>query len=154
MESGEKHDLELTRGTMVEIVKQTGSHSTIKVHDHYQKNFAYEHNLYFCKSSALFPVAVEIWPFLVAISDPQERTLVAKDLNYVHYILSLEDGQYVTVIGQHFNVSPLNQSLMFLPEREPKHRTLDYDCIVKYIGPVDEVGPGYIFGLELLVIYD
>lgn len=154
MESAEKHQLELTRGVMVEIMKDTNGHSTIKVHDYYQKHFAYEHNLYFCKSSALFPVAVEIWPFLIAISDPLERTFLARDLDHVHFVLSLEVDDFVTVNGKLFDVSPMNQSLMFLPEREPKNKTLDYECVVKYIGPVDEVGPGYIFGLELLVIYE
>lgn len=154
MESGEKHQLELTQGVMVEILKESNGHSTIRIHDHYQKNFAYEHNLYFIKSKTLFPVAIEMWPFLTAISDPLERTSVAKNLSYVHYLLSLEIGDFVTVLGKHFDVSPINQSLMFLPEREPKIRTLDYDCVVRYIGPVDEVGPGYIFGLELLVNYE
>lgn len=151
-ESCEKQDLELTKGMMVEILNETNGYCKIKLHDFYQKILAYEDNLYFCKSSALFPVAVPLWPFLTAINDPVERTFLAKDLNYVHYILSIEVNDFVTVLGEHFDVSPMNQSLMFLPEREPKNRSLDYECMVRYIGPADEVGPGYIFGLELLVI--
>lgn len=146
---------ELCRGTMVEIRKTTisdrSSYSNIVIHDYYRKNLAYENNLYMCKTSALFKVPLDVWPFLIAIPDPSERIIIAKDKGYIDYIRSIGLDSFVTVNGQYFNYSSINQSLRFLPEREPRERTLDFECIVRYIGPVDEVGPGYMFGLELLV---
>lgn len=144
---------ELCRGTMVEIRQSPSpsNYSNIIIHDYYRKNLAFENNLYMCKTSALFRVPLDIWPFLVSITDPLERVNIARDKNYINYIRSIGIDSFVTVNGQYFNFSPMNQSLMFLPEREPRERSLDYECIVRYIGTVDEVGPGYMFGLELLV---
>lgn len=150
LESDGNH-VDLKHGMMVEIKKDSNRYSTIMVHDYYEKNFAFENNLYLCKSSALFPVRTDIWPFLIAINDPCERANIARDRGFVDYILSLKIDSFVTVIGQYFNISAINQSLMFLPEREPRERSLDYECIIRYIGLVDEIGPGYYFGLELLV---
>lgn len=146
------HQIELSRGMTVEIKDYKERYSSIMVHDYYQKNYAYENNLYLCKTSALFQVPLGIWPFLIAINDPYERANIAKDRPFIDYILRQQEGSYVTVDGQHFNLSTIRQKLSFLPEREPKDRSLDYECIIKYIGPVDEIGgPGYLFGLELLV---
>lgn len=148
---GDGHQVDLNRGMLVEIRKVADRYSTIMIHDFYERNFAYENNLYLCKSSALFPVPLELWPFLIAVNDPFERLIIAKDKALIEYIASLKIGNFATVNGQLFNVSTVNQSLMFLPEREPKARSIDFECIVRYIGSVDEVGPGFIFGLELLV---
>lgn len=142
---------ELPRGTMVEIRKTRESLSNIIIHDYYRKNLAFENNLYMCKTSALFRVPLDVWPFLIAISDPRERVLIAKDKSFLDFIRSIGLESFVTVNGQYFNYSSLNQSLMFLPEREPKDKSLDYACIVRYIGEVPELAPGYMFGLELLV---
>lgn len=157
VETDDGHQVELHRGMTVEIRDFKENYSTIMIIDYYQKNFAYENNLYLCKSSALFRVPQAIWPFLIAINDPIERTNIAKDKSLVDYILRLELNSFVTVNGQYFSLptnrdSALRQSLSFLPEREPKDRSLDYDCVIRYIGPVEEIGsPGYLFGLELLV---
>lgn len=146
------HQVELTRGMMVEIKDFKERYSTILIHDYYEKNYVYEHNLYLCKTSALIPVPIESWSFLMTINDPFERANIAKDKAYIEYLMRLKEGDFVTVIGQYFNMSTIRQSLSFLPEREPKDRSLDYQCIVRYIGPVDELEiPGYLFGLELLV---
>ena len=153
---GDGSHVDIKRGMMVEIKKNANSnsnrYSTIMIHDYYEKNIAFENNLYLCKSSALFPVANNIWPYLIAIIDPWDRVNIVKDKNFVDFILSLKKDSFATVKGQLFNISAINQSLMFLPEREPKERSLDYECIVRYVGPIDEIGPGYYFGLELLVI--
>lgn len=151
VEAVDGHQVELTRGMMVEIKNFQDRYSTIVVHDYYQRNYAYENNLYLCKSSALFQVPLEVWPILIAVNDPYERFNMAKDKPYIQYILGLNEGSFVAVSGHHFNLSSISQSLSFLPEREPKDKSLDYHCAVRYIGPVDEIGPGCLFGLELLV---
>jgi hypothetical protein len=146
----EEHQIELCKGMMVEIVGQRDRYRVIVIHDYYQKNFVYENN-YLVKSSALFPVPLEMWPFLTAVTDPYERCNIARDRTFIDYILRLTENDFVAVNGDYFNQSPISQSLSFLPEREPKGRLLDYECIVRYIGPIDELAPGYMFALELLV---
>lgn len=143
--------VELKHGMMVEI-KHCDRYCSVMIHDFYNKNLAYENNLYLCKSSALLQVPIQIWPFLAAINDPFERVKTAKDKPFADYIQDITEGAFVTVNGQYFN-SPISQSLMFLPEREPKDKSLDYPCIVRFIGPIEEISPGYLFGLELLVIF-
>lgn len=149
----DEHQIELTKGMMVEVTNHQDRYSTIVIHDFYQQNYVYENNVYLAKTSALLQVPIDIWPFLMAINDPLERANVARDKSFVEYILKLTENSFVTVNGQYFNnLSAINQSLSFLPEREPRDKSLDYQCVVKYIGPVDELSiPGYIFGLELLV---
>jgi hypothetical protein len=144
-----EHKLELARGSMVEIRYPQHNQSIVVIHDFHQKNLAFENNLYIVKNSALLRVPERIWPYLVAITDPNERANIAKDQYYVEYILTLKEKSFVRVNGQYFSAYPIRQQ--FLPEREPKYKSLDYDCIVRYIGPVDEIGPGYFFALELLV---
>lgn len=148
----EEHQIELSKGMMVEVVDQRKDrYRAVVIHDYYQKNFVYENNVYLVKSSALFYVPLQIWPYLIAVTDPYERANIARDRPFIEYILRIQENSFVAVNGDYFNMSSISQSLSFLPEREPKGRTLDYECIVRYIGPIDELAPGYMFGLELLV---
>ena len=149
----EEHQIELTRGMMVEIVEKNRKdrYKETIIHDFYQKNFVNENIPYLVKSRALIEVPTQMWPFLMAVSDPYERANIARDRPFIEYVLSLEEGRYVTVIGDYFNHVGVNQAISFLPEREPKGRILDYECMVRYVGPIEELAPGYMFGLELLV---
>jgi hypothetical protein len=149
--TAEEHQIELSRGMMVEIVEQKDRYRAVIIHDFYQRNFVYEANTYLVKSSALFQVPLDIWPFLTSVTDPYERANIAKDKPFIEYILRLKENSFVAVNGDYFNTCPISQSLSFLPEREPKGRIVDYECMVRYIGPIDELAPGYMFALELLV---
>jgi len=149
--------LEVANGTLVEYCNERrneqGQYCFIIICSLDRKDVAFEHNVYMCKKSALLDVPSKIWPFLKAIHDPFDRISVAKDKPYIDYILKFAVNSFITINGQYFNVSAMNQSLSFLPEREPKDKfNCDYDCIIRYIGPIDELGPGHYFGLELLVI--
>lgn len=150
-----EHSVELTRGMMVEVLESKSvakdRYSHIVIRDYYQKNFVYENDTFLAKTSALIEVPLAIWPFLTAVCDPYERANIARDKPFIEYILRLSEENFVTVNGDYFNATAVRQSLSFLPEREPKGRIHDYECMVRYIGPVDELAPGYMFGLELLV---
>lgn len=148
---GDEH-VDLSRGMTVEVREDRERNSEIVIRDYYQKNFAFENNLYLCKTSALFHVVGTHWPYLIAIPDPIMRANLAKDKSFMEYITNLQIDNYVTVNGNFFDISMVNQQLKFLKEREPRERSNDYECIIRSIGPVDEIGPGYLFGLELLVI--
>lgn len=146
--------VDLKKGMMVEVLLLSEKFATVRIHDYYQKNLAFENNLYLVKASALFEVAIDVWPYVIAITDPQMRLNFARDRVFIDYVMSLDVGSFATVNGIFFMMSSINQSLSFLPEREPQNRILDYECVVRYIGPVDEIGPGCVFGLELLVNFN
>lgn len=146
--------IDLRKGMMVEVHQVSDRFCTVRIHDYYQKNLAFENNLYLVKASALFEVAIDLWPYVIAITDPLMRLNFARDRYFIEYAMSLDVGSFVTVNGNFFMMSSINQSLSFLPEREPQNRILDYECVIRYIGPVDEIGPGCVFGLELLVNFN
>lgn len=144
--------VELSRGTTVQIKKVQTTYSEVMICDLHNPNLAFQNNLYYVKTSCLVHVDESIWFQLIAIPDSQERANIAKDKAYLDYIASLGVDTFVRVNAHHFSMCPIRQSLQFLPERETKDfRERDYDCIVRYIGFVDEIGPGYYYGLELLV---
>lgn len=146
--------IELFRGTTVQVKGRQKSYTVVVVCDFYHKNLAFQNNLYFVKTSALQTVDQSIWLQLVAIPDPHERANVTKDKAYIEFISSLKVGSLVSIMSQHFSRCPIRQSLQFLPERDIRElKDQDFDCIVRYIGFVDEIGPGFYYGLELLVIF-
>lgn len=146
--------MHLTKGMTVQVVEVREKHSAIIIRDYHQRNLAFENNVYICKKSGLIMVTADIWPFLTAINDPFERIEIARDKPFCKYILGLKENVFVDVLGYMFNLSSIQQSLMFLPERAPKDKSnSDYNCIIRYIGNVPEIGPGFYFGLELLVIF-
>lgn len=150
-DAGPEQIIDVLKGTMVEIRKINNQHQyTVMIHDFHQKNFAFENNLYLIKPSVLCTVSRELWPFLIAITDPIARARIATDEAFCDYLLNLNEKSLASVNGHYFSTCPIRQSLQFLPEREPRDRFVDYYCSVKYIGPVEEIGPGYFFGLELL----
>lgn len=148
------HNLEVFKGTMVQIKGRQNAYSVVIICDFHEENLAFQYNHYYVKTSALERVEESIWLQLVAIPDPQERANIAKDKSYLEYLSSLKIGTFVSVKTQYFSKCPIRQSLQFLPEREAKDsKDQDFDCIVRYIGFVTEMGPGYYYGLELLVIF-
>lgn len=146
--------IDLKKGMMVEVHLLSEKYATVRVHDYYQKNTVFENHLFLVKASALFEVAIDVWPYVIAINDPVMRLGFARDRYFIDYAMSLDLGSFVTVNGVFFMMSAINQSLNFLPEREPQSRILDYECVVRYIGPAEEIGPGCVFGLELLVNFN
>lgn len=146
--------IDLKKGMMVEVQQLSDKYATVRVHDYYQKNALFERNLFLVKASALYEVAIDVWPYVVAINDPVMRLNFARDRYFIDYVMSLDVGSFATVHGIYFMMSSINQSLSFLPEREPQNRILDYECVVRYMGPVEEIGPGCVFGLELLVNFN
>jgi hypothetical protein len=140
--------IELSRGMMVEYRRTTERYCNIIIRDFYTKNHAFENNLYLCKSSALYQVQSSMWPFLVAINDPLQRATMAKDRPFTDYILSLDIDGFCTVNGQYFQYAMDSH----LDKNRNATMALDYQCIVKYIGPVGDLGPGHFFGLQLVVI--
>jgi hypothetical protein len=89
-----------------------------------------------CSMLRLYQVQSDvIWPFVIAILDPLERLKFVQNYSACNFIQTLKVGSLVNASGLAFN------------------KEVFYDCIVRFIGLVDEMGPGYYFGLELLVNY-
>lgn len=143
--------VDLEKGMLVEIKKSsTESFCAIQIFDYYQTNLAFLNNLYFCKRSTLLEVSADLWPFLIAINDPYDRLNVVRDKEFSEYITNVQENKIVEICGINFRQSDMRQSLNFSVDHNSNP---DYDCIVRYIGTCPEIGPGYYFGLELLVIF-
>ncbi|XP_052869371.1 uncharacterized protein LOC128275038 [Anopheles cruzii] len=92
----------------------------------------YENRIFQCQAAHLQRVPPDIWPYIIAILDPQERCEFAKRPKLFASVTQLNVGDIVLVSWL------------------AKNRHVTYDCITRYIGPVPKIGPGYYFGLELL----
>lgn len=150
----EFHDqkVELFRGSTVQVKGRQNSYTVVMICDFYQSNLAFQNNLYYVKTTALQVVDQSIWLQLVAIPDMNQRANITKDKAYVDYLSTLKIGSFVLVTSEYFSTCLIRQSLQFLPERDPTDESnRDYNCIIRYIGFIDEMGPGYFYGLELLV---
>ena len=92
-------------------------------------------NLYECPQENLRRVDDVLWPYIISIVDPEQRLNMLKDENNCKFLVYLKINDIVSVSG----------AINYEPEK-------NYDCIIRYIGPVSELHPvGYFFGLELLV---
>lgn len=136
----EKESITVEKGTPVKIFQfksaKNKNVSIVQVLDFVNKIPIYE-NLYECPTCNLSRVDKYLWPFIIAIMEPEHRMCLLKDEQHGKWLTSLKVKDFVTVPGHLFNKS---------------HKR--YDCIVRYIGPVPELYPvGYFFGLELLVCY-
>ncbi|XP_052892717.1 ubiquitin carboxyl-terminal hydrolase CYLD [Anopheles moucheti] len=92
----------------------------------------YENRIFQCQAANLQRIPSDIWPYIIAILDPQERCEFAKRPKVFGSVKQLRTGDIVMVSWL------------------AKNRHVTYDCIIRYVGPVPKIGPGYYFGLELL----
>jgi hypothetical protein len=149
IEGDEKDQYDLDPGMLIEIKEVRDRYSTVIIHDFYRKNLAFENNMYLVKTNALKIVAGDFWPFLAAVTDPFDRVWFAKNKNYMDYLMDIRLDSLIQVDGRYFNISSQKNTSY----QEYRKQIIDYECIVRYIGKVDELSPGILFGLELLVIF-
>lgn len=116
----------------VKEVHPTKSVVIIRIYDFYDRNLAFENNLFACPASHLQVVAPPLWPFLIGINTSGARLKFFRSHELVAYLLNLNVGDVVLA-----NVPSANFPLT---------------CIIRYIGLVSEIGPGFYFGLEITVI--
>ncbi|KAL9930440.1 ubiquitin carboxyl-terminal hydrolase CYLD isoform 2-T2 [Glossina fuscipes fuscipes] len=136
-DADEKESISVEKGTPVKIFQlksaKNKSVSIVQVLDFVNKIPIYE-NLYECPTCNLSRVDKYLWPFIIAIVEPEHRMCLLKEEQHGKWLTSLKAKDFVTVPGQLFNKSNKR-----------------YECIVRYIGPVPELYPvGYFFGLEVL----
>ncbi|XP_055847048.1 ubiquitin carboxyl-terminal hydrolase CYLD [Episyrphus balteatus] len=104
--------------------------TSVQILDYFNHNPISE-NLYECPTSHLKRIHQDIWPFGIAISDPTRRLQFFLSTEQCKHILYLREGELVAVNGALFG------------------NAMRYECIVRYIGLVQEMGPGYYFGLQI-----
>ncbi|XP_055593353.1 ubiquitin carboxyl-terminal hydrolase CYLD [Uranotaenia lowii] len=86
--------------------------------------------------SHLQKVPGDVWPFVIAIVDPEERINFAKDAKRGTWVTRLTPGQKV-VLARSFG-----------------YPSEVCDCTIRYIGQITEMGPGYHFALEMTHCYE
>lgn len=90
--------------------------------------------LYECRTCDLVKVPDDIWPYVISIASPERRLRLVGNRSKCLWVLNLNVNDILSVPGDLF-----------------KKETC-FDCIIRYIGPVQELNPvGYFFGLEILV---
>ncbi|EJY58028.1 AAEL013253-PB [Aedes aegypti] len=132
--------IEVEVGMMLQIVENVSAkYAIVRIKDYYSpEDKRYENVCFQCPAANFQIVPGDVWPFVIAIMDPQERAQFVKQpmaLTWVKRLMQQknESIQRVKVSGR-----------VFLRPADT------YDCIVRYTGPVEEIGPGYYLGLELL----
>ncbi|XP_054082508.1 uncharacterized protein LOC105220520 [Zeugodacus cucurbitae] len=107
--------------------------STVQILDLVHHKPIYE-NLYECPQDNLLKVSETLWPYVIAIMEPERRLQLVKKIEHCKWIIYLKINDLVRVSGAAFG-----------------KKSIYYDCIIRYIGNVAELYPvGYVFGLELL----
>lgn len=92
-------------------------------------NNHFEDVTYCCQSSKLATVPDTVWPLLLGVPSPMVRAELASNPQLCDQIASMRVGTIVEVL----------------------HNKIFYNGVIKYIGPVQAMGAGSVFGLELLV---
>lgn len=129
-----KTTTQLFKGMMVQVYERLPNKKcSIKICDFHNANILWESNLFLCSNNNLMFVSPEVWPFLIAINDPLTRLDCAKDNDWTQFISGSNTDHIVQVSGNNFG------------------KEYPFTCIVRFIGLVPEIGPGYHFGLEILV---
>lgn len=122
-------------GTLVRIQERYNQKQVVvKVCSFFSSDPVWEANLYLCPTSHLHAVEGGLWPFLGAISDPEDRCTLAKHPENWRFVLTLGVGAHCSASAQLFRMPG------------------SFDCVVRYVGYVPEMGPGCYFGLEILVM--
>lgn len=100
-------------------------------------NAVTNNQFYEIKTSYLVKVAEDIWPYVISIDNLESRLRLVNNKGLCIWLTNLKVNDILCVHGELF-----------------KSGNLNFDCIIRYIGPVQELNSvGYFFGLEILVCY-
>ncbi|XP_043265296.1 ubiquitin carboxyl-terminal hydrolase CYLD [Colletes gigas] len=121
----------LRLGMLVEALEDLGD-SALRVHvNDTTESEIWRGTEWRCHKFDLISVSSDVWKFLPAVSVPQERVHLAN-----HKLLCKE------LMGL-----MIDDTIWYCPD--PQGHT-KYLAVIKYIGPVPQLGQGYYFGLDLL----
>lgn len=136
-EYNDPNTIDIEAGMTLRIVERiTGKYAAIQILDYSNPDHkTHDSHLFQCQQSQLQPIQDDLWMFVVAILDPQERLNFVKHPKRMLQAKQLDVSKIVKV-----SCRPFGGTGEF------------FDCIIRYIGPVPEIGPGHYIGLELLVM--
>ncbi|XP_055546306.1 ubiquitin carboxyl-terminal hydrolase CYLD isoform X2 [Wyeomyia smithii] len=134
-ENKDDNNVTIEMGTTLQIEEViSGKLALVRIKNYYNTDDkTYENHLFQCPKSSLLIIPKEAWPFIIAIMDPQERVNFASQSKRLAMLERLSNDLIVKVSGRAFGLM-----------------TEVYDCIIRAIGPVPEIGPGYYLCMELL----
>lgn len=93
--------------------------------------------LYECRTCDIVKVADDIWPYVISIGSPERRLRFVDKQNKFLWVLNLKVNDILSVPGDLF-----------------KTKTC-FDCIIRYIGPVQELNPvGYFLDWKFWCVPD
>lgn len=125
---------ELSIGYLVEIVDTQTEKYGIRI-PKLSNQINHQSDFYLCSKDKLILIEENVVPFLMAISDLNHRISMARRTPQMEFITGIKVGHVAAVYGTLFN--------------ERKY----FECRVKYIGAVPELGQGSFIGVEFLVIF-
>lgn len=128
-------NVDLSSGILVEIVDTQTEKYGIRIPKLSNTTTIQQSDFYLCAKDRLIIISEDMVPFLMAITDLNLRVSLARRSAQVDFIRTLKVGHIAAVYGTLFN--------------ERKY----FECRVKYIGPVPELGPGKFIGVEFMVNY-
>ena len=134
----------LPAGTLAKVKEVHSSLKTvqIRVYDFYNRSLAFENNLFACQVTNLHTIAPPLWPYLIGIREPSDRLTFFRNNELVAYLLTLQIEDMVLIHRD--TVLPPSQRSSLIP--------VLLTCIIRYIGLISEVGPGFYLGVEVTVI--
>lgn len=127
-------NVDLSSGILVEIVDTQTEKYGIRI-PKLSNTVIHQSDFYLCPKDKLLIISEDVVPFLMAITDLNHRISLARRPQQVNFICGLKVGHITAVYGTLFN--------------ERKY----FECRVKYIGPVAELGSGSFIAVEFLVIF-
>lgn len=141
--SSQRNQVTLPAGSLAKVKEVHISKKSvqIRIYDFYSRNLAFENNLFACATIDLHTIAPPLWPFLVAIPEPIHRMKLFRYHELVAYLLTLKLEDFVLVDSQSVGGGKS------WPSNLPVYLT----CIIRYIGLISEIGPGFYLGVEITV---
>lgn len=151
--ASQRNQITLQPGFLAKVREVHASKKTVqlRIYDFYQQNFAFENNLFACAAANLQTIAPPLWPFLIGIPEPLSRMTLFRNQDLGAYLLGLRPDDLVLVATDSVIAEyPGHSSLP--PPPKPSSYPLYLTCIIRYIGLVSEIGPGFYLGVEITVI--
>ncbi|XP_026281479.1 ubiquitin carboxyl-terminal hydrolase CYLD isoform X2 [Frankliniella occidentalis] len=99
----------------------------------------FDEHLWECPMGNIVPFNNALKPFILAVSSPTERVALALDEDLCETLVAIEVGSLVYLLPKKSPTGASTNGMQHLKE-----------AIVKYKGPVHQMGFGIYFGLELL----
>lgn len=127
-----KDEIEIKRGTLIEIITQETQIYQIKLRNFHDWNPKYINTIYNCDKKNICTVSEFFWPFLIGIKNDEDR------LEFVKL-----SSEWTIDIGS--NIVIRDKLGLQMGDKEEIHG------VITYKGVVPEIGLGFYFGVQLKV---